>query len=291
MNGANELQIRRTQRASTELTSRCWPTRPLFASVGRRARTPHCRDWPAAAGWHHQSSSGAVRRRRYRIWFDLGAAFGRYGELRVGPHYERVRAFRRRLRRWRDRRARSIPVFTSMPWSTSVIRRPRLRAPGYRVEASLLRALSSFGATSTFSRHQWSSEYAHTIGANTVDLRSNLAGCTARRHRRIRISNWADSCNCRFAGGQKCAAIRVSLARAMVFRRSATCPRFGRGIYAGGSLEVGRIDSPNNDCHAGAFLFGGSPVPWARNLLGPLYVGYGHATGNRRSAICSSGRP
>ena len=55
----------------------------------------------------------------------------------------------------------------------------------------------------------------------------------------------------------------------MVFRKIGNMPAFGRGIYVGGSLEVGRIDSPNNDFTLERSLFGGSLFlrlerPWGR---------------------------
>ena len=84
---------------------------------------------------------------------------------------------------------------------------------------------------------------------------------------------------------------QVALARAMAFRKIGNMPAFGRGIYVGGSLEVGRIDSPNNDFTLERSLFGGSLFLGLDTSLGPLYVGYGHATGNRRSAYLMLGRP
>ena len=86
----NELQIGRTQRLSTELYQPLLANETLFVSAGAERER-------RIADVGLQLADGTTSRPllQYagvdtRVWLDLGAAFGRYGELRIGPHYERV---------------------------------------------------------------------------------------------------------------------------------------------------------------------------------------------------------
>ncbi len=286
----NELQIGRTQRGSTELYQPLLANETLFASVGAERER-------RIAEIGLQQPDGATSRPQVqfsgidtRVWFDLGAAFGRYGELRIGPHYERVSI----APKIAPLTATGVHSIDSGFHVSAVIDQRDSAAfarSGYRVEASLLRALSSFGASSTFSRYQWSSEYAHTFGANTVDLALKFGGLYSKAPSAYPYFELGGFLQ---LSGMRAAEMRgdqVVLARAMAFRKIGDMPVFGRGIYAGGSFEAGRIDSPNNDFTLERSLFGGSLFLGLDTSLGPLYVGYGHATGKRRSAYLMLGRP
>ena len=286
----NELQIGRTQRLSTELYQPLLANETLFVSAGaeRERRI-------AEVGLQLADGTTSRPLLQYagvdtRVWLDLGAAFGRYGELRIGPHYERVSI----SPKISPLQLTGIKSIDSGFHINAVIDQRDAAAfarAGYRVEASLLRSLTSFGASSTFSRYQWSSEYAHTYGANTVDLALKFGGLYSKAPSAYPYFELGGFLQ---LSGLRAAEMRgdqVALARAMAFRKIGNMPAFGRGIYVGGSLEVGRIDSPNNDFTLERSLFGGSLFLGLDTSLGPLYVGYGHATGNRRSAYLMLGRP
>ena len=77
----------------------------------------------------------------------------------------------------------------------------------------------------------------------------------------------------------------------MSFRKIGEMPAFGRGIYVGGSLEAGRTDSPNNNTSPERRVYAASVFLGLDTSIGPFYLGYGHATGSRRSAYLFLGRP
>ena len=232
---AQQLQIGRA-RLSTELSSRCSPARRCLLARGLSQG--------AASPVGLQLADGTTSRPlllirwrgrpRMAIW---GAAFGRYGELRIGPprrvkHFARIFAAaadghqvdRLRLSRqcgdyWRDAAA--------------------FARAGYRVEASLFAVMASFGA-GTFSappviiritphlRRQYGGPRSQVPVACTAKAPSACptSGAVAAAVRTARL---------KMRGGQ------VALARTMAFRRVGSMPAFGRGICVGGSLEVGRI--------------------------------------------------
>ena len=77
----------------------------------------------------------------------------------------------------------------------------------------------------------------------------------------------------------------------MTFRQVGTMPVFGRGIYVGGSLEAGRTNSTNNNIAPERAVYAASLFVGLDTAIGPFYLGYGHATGSRRSAYLFLGRP
>ena len=153
------------------------------------------------------------------------------------------------------------------------------------------RALTSFGATDDFSRYQWSSEYAKTFGVNTVDVALKFGGLYSKApsvYPYFELGGFLQLSGLR-AGELR--ADQFALARLMMFRQMGTMPVFGRGIYVGGSLEAGRTNSPNNNFAPGRSVFAASLFVGLDTSIGPFYVGYGQATGSRRSAYLFLGRP
>ena len=86
-------------------------------------------------------------------------------------------------------------------------------------------------------------------------------------------------------------ADQVALFRLIAFRKIGNMPAFGRGIYVGGSLEVGTTDAPNTPNADARRLYGSSIFLGLDTSIGPFYVGYGQASGGRRSAYLLLGRP
>jgi NTE family protein len=286
----NELQIGRTQRLSTEFYQPLQATETLFASVGaerERRIAEISQQLPDGSTSRALATFAGVDT---RVWFDLGTAFGRYGELRVGPYYERV-SISPKVAPLNVTGLKSIDSGFHVSAVIDQRDSAAFARAGYRVEASFQRALPAFGATTAFSRYQWSSEYAHTFGANTVDVALKFGGLYSKAPSAYPYFELGGFLQ---LSGLRAAEMRgdqVALGRIMAFRRIGDMPAFGRGIYAGGSLEVGRIDSPNNDVTLERSLFGGSVFLGLDTSLGPFYIGYGHASGKRRSAYLMLGRP
>ena len=171
----NELLIGRSQRISTELYQPLLPTETLFASFGAEQRR-------RVAVISVPLPDGSVSRPiaqftgiDTRVSLDLGAAFGRYGEFRIGPLYERVSISPRIA----DLGLSGVRTNESGMQAGVVIDQrdsATFARNGYRVEASVHRALTAFGANNNFARFRWSSEYAKTFGVNTVDVALKFSG-------------------------------------------------------------------------------------------------------------------
>lgn len=286
----NELQIGRTQRISTELYQPLVPSEKMFVSLGGE-RSSRIAD--VSLQQPDGLSSRPVAQFRgidTRLSLDLGAAFGRYGELRMGPYYERVSV----SPRIGDLALTGVHSVESGVQANVVIDQrdsATFARSGYRLEASVNRALPSFGATAPFTRVQWLSEYAHTFGENTFDAALKFGGLYSKApaaYPQFELGGFLQLSGLR-AGELR--GDQITLLRLMAFRRIANMPAFGRGIYLGGSMEAGRVDAPNDIFTFKTSVYAGSIFLGLDTSLGPFYLGYGHATGSRRSAYLFLGRP
>lgn len=286
----NELQIGRTQRISTELYQPLVPSETVFASLGAERSL-------RVADVSLQLADGSTSRAfaqfsgvDTRVSLDIGAAFGRYGEFRIGPYYERVHVYPR----IGDLGLTSVRSTESGVQASVVIDQrdsATFARSGYRLEASVNRALPSLGASSTFTRVQWLSEYAHTFGENTVDVALKFGGLYSNAtaaYPQFALGGFLQLSGLR-AGELR--GDQITLLRLMGFRRLGNMPAFGRGIYIGGSMEAGRIDAPNSLFSFEKSVYAGSLFLGLDTSLGPFYVGYGHASGSKRSAYLFLGRP
>ncbi len=286
----NELQIGRSQRISTELYQPLLPTETLFASFGAEQRR-------RVAEISIPLPDGSVSRPiaqfmgiDTRVSLDLGAAFGRYGEFRVGPLYERVSISPRIA----DLALGGVRANESGMQASVVIDQrdsATFARSGYRVEASVHRALTAFGANDNFARYQWSSEYAKTFGANTIDVALKFGGLYSKAPSVYPYFELGGFLQLSGLRPGELRSDQFALARLMSFRKIGDMPAFGRGIYVGGSLEAGRTDSPNNNISPERTVYAASLVLGLDTSIGPFYLGYGHATGSRRSAYLFLGRP
>ncbi|MBL8309823.1 MAG: patatin-like phospholipase family protein [Burkholderiales bacterium] len=286
----NELQIGRTQRLSTELYQPLTRAETLFLSLGaeteRRVADVSVR-LPDGSVPHPIAQFSTLNS---KVALDLGAAFGRYGEFRLGPVYER-NTISPRIGdptlvgvKSNDSGLHASVVFDQRDSAT-------FARSGYRIDASLLRSLTAFGATRTASRVQWLSEYAHTFGDNTIDVALKYGGqfgAGEAPYPYFELGGFLQ------LSGLRPAELRgeqVYLARAMGFRKIGNLPAFGRGIYLGGSFEAGRVESPNTVLAQARSVLAGSLFLGLDTALGPFYIGYGQASGARRSGYLYLGRP
>ncbi len=284
----NELQIGRTQRFSTELYQPLLPTESLFLSIGAEQQR-RVADISQTSEGFTDYALAQYRGLNSRLSADLGVAFGRYGEFRIGPLYERV-SLSPRIGQL------GLPALraneSGMHASLVIDQRDSasFARSGYRIEANVHRALTTFGAGNNFSRFQWSSEYAKTFGENTIDLALKFGGLYSKAPSAYPYFELGGFLQLSGLRGAELRADQVALARIIGFRRIGNLPAFGRGIYVGGSLEAGAIESPNVTLPART-LFGSSLFLGLDTSIGPFYIGYGHATGARRSAYLLLGRP
>ena len=282
----NELQIGRSQRLSTELYQPLLPSETLFLSLGAEQSRRLANVGNGMGSRPIAQFSGIDT----RASLALGAAFGRYGEFRVGPLYERV-SISPTIGDLSFTGVRSNE--SGMQASVVIDQRDSatFARSGYRIEADVHRALTSFGASSNFSRYQWSSEYAKTFGANTFDAALKFGGSYSKEPSAYPYFELGGFLQLSGLAAKELRADQVAFFRLMTFRKIGDMPAFGRGIYLGGSLEAGTTDAPNTPNADAKRIFGSSVFLGLDTSIGPFYVGYGQASGGRRSAYLLLGRP
>ena len=282
----NEFQIGRSQRLSTEFYQPLLPSETLFLSFGAEQRRRLANVGNGMGSRPIAQFSGV----NTRVALDLGTAFGRYGEFRVGTLYERVNI----SPTIGDLNFTGVRSNESGMQASMVIDQrdsATFARSGYRIEANVHRALTTFAASSNFSRYQWSSEYAKTFGANTFDAALKFGGSYSKAATAYPYFELGGFLQLSGLRANELRADQIALFRLMAFRRIGSMPAFGRGIYFGGSLEAGTADAPNTPNADAKRIYAGSVFLGLDTSIGPFYIGYGQASGARRSAYLFLGRP
>ncbi len=282
----NEFQIGRTQRLSTAFYQPLLPSQTLFLNFGAEQLRRLANVGNGFGSRPIAQFSGI----NTRALLELGAAFGRYGEFRVGPLYERVKI----SPTIGDLSFTGVRSNESGMQASMVIDQrdsATFARSGYRIEADVHRALTGFGASSNFSRYQWSSEYAKTFGANTFDAALKFGGSYSKAQSAYPYFELGGFLQLSGLQANALRADQIALFRLMAFRKIGSMPAFGRGIYLGGSLEAGSTDAPNTPNADAKRIYAGSVFLGLDTSIGPFYLGYGQASGARRSAYLFLGRP
>jgi NTE family protein len=223
---------------------------------------------------------------------DLGAQFTRYGETRIGLAYASVTSSL----------DTGPPMFAPPPgsvtysgirWSTLVDQLDNVSFPqsGYAGQLEVLGAVKELGSDAAFTRVEGSAIAAKTFGDHTFQL-------GLRYGERLGSNPLPSEQNFQWGGflQQSGYPTGALLGENLAFGRLVYTNRVLRfslleGLYAGASLEVGRVGKPlipNNEQGTllSAALFLGVDTP-----VGPLYLGYGHANPNFNAIYVFLGRP
>ena len=90
---------------------------------------------------------------------------------------------------------------------------------------------------------------------------------------------------------QQLAGSYEAFGRLVYYHRLTTFPWLGGDVFAGGSLETGNTWQQRSAISASDLVTGGSAFLAADTFLGPLYFGYGRASGGASSFYLLMGRP
>ncbi len=90
---------------------------------------------------------------------------------------------------------------------------------------------------------------------------------------------------------QQLAGSYVGFGRVVYYHRLLTIPWLGGDVFAGGSLEAGNTWQQRSAISGGDLVKAGSAFLAADTFVGPLYFGYGRATGGASSFYLLLGRP
>ena len=229
--------------------------------------------------------------RESRAGLDAGTNFGQWGELRLGPVWRSVRA---------DVQTGS-PVLPNIDTNASGARvklvADRLdqvwfSRDGQRLTLSGFKAYQSMGADAGYSRADLSLLQALSFGDHTfqlgvyggTNLDSNLPAYDSfTLGGPFRLSAYAIN---QFSGQQ---ALFGSLRYLNQVKRLPS--PLGSGVYAGASLEAGRVNKPDTGTDTTGNLESGSIFLGADTFLGPAWLGAGFAPGGIRSLFLLVGVP
>jgi NTE family protein len=281
-----DAQMGRSSRLVTELYQ------PLGAS-GRWFVAPR-----AGVGRRHvdlfegNQRVATYRLREAAVGLDVGATLGPLGEVRVGYVTGRLK-----------------PTLDTGPDALappdSSVREGALTAravidqldsanfphAGYAASAHVFASRKALGATDDYVKWDVDGTAAFSRGRHTVSVAGKLGGPLGGASiPRYDLFQWGGLLQ---QSGYPIGALlgeRLAFGRVVYSYRLAD-QRLFEGVYAGASLEVGRMDRPlvensPTGLLASTALFLGLDSP-----LGPLYVGYGIAADGNRSAYLFLGRP
>ncbi len=222
----------------------------------------------------------------------LGAHFTRYGEVRLGLERSSVRSTL----------DTGLPVFdpdrgnqstTSITLRAVVDQLDSLNFPrsGYRAKLAVTQARQSLGSDVNYTRAETSGNVAHSLGEHTFQFGWNLGqrfGSDPLPP--FHLFQWGGFLQQSGFPSGALLGEELRFARLVYYNRLAQWQLLD-GVYAGGSLEIGRMGKPlipNNDTgtlHSAALLLG------VDTPLGPLYLGYGRTSSGFKSLYLFLGRP
>ncbi|GAB2582747.1 patatin-like phospholipase PlpD [Ramlibacter solisilvae] len=226
------------------------------------------------------------------VGVDLGAQFTRYGETRLGLFYRRITSS---LDTGPPQFTPSPDTFThaGLRWFTLVDQLDNVSFPqaGYAGSLEVIGASQEMGSDASFARVEASGIGAKTFGDHTFQLAFRL-GERLGTHPLPpeRMFQWGGFLQ---QSGYPTGAL---LGENLRFARLVYTNRLVRwslldGVYAGASLEVGRVGQPLLPNNEQGTLYSGALYIAVDTPLGPFYLGYGRASRGFHSFYLFLGKP
>ena len=226
-----------------------------------------------------------------QVGVDVGAELGTWGQLRLGPIWSRVNA----------RVDTGSPVLPSVKETTAGLRAllfvdqtdhaffPR---QGFGAIGTAYAAMSSFGSALTYQRLEGQARAVRSWGRHTLnfsafggtDLGSDMPAYESfTLGGPLRLSGYRVN---QFAGRE------FGFGRLMYYYQWFPLPDLlGSGVYAGGSLEVGRMSDRFDGLPSPGTLWSGSAFLGADTFAGPAYLGVGLGEAGNWSLYMLLGAP
>lgn len=230
--------------------------------------------------------------RRFDVALDVGSQFTKYGELRVGVQTGTL-----------DATLSTGPAVLSP--GPGDIRRGAITGRlffdqldsvdfprfGYAASARVYASQPGLGADDTYVKAQADGVYAHSWGNHTVSLGfkigSNIGGNPLPRYDLFQWGGFLQQSG--YATGQLLGG-NLQFARLMYYNKLAQQTLL-QGVYAGFSLEAGRMGAPLVPGSPTGLLKSGSVFLALDSPLGPLYLAYGRAAARTYSFYLYLGKP
>ena len=222
---------------------------------------------------------------------DVGYAFGRYAEVRLGLRYEYLSA----------RPTTASPLFlpaTDEDGGFSLrVRYDRMDDPyfprtGGRFGAEAFSAIPSWSENEHVTRGRFDGDYAIPLGASsTLQLGARVA---ASDRDGIEFTE-----GYQLGGFGELSGLRTNQLignylvrmRALYFHRMGRVPVVGRAWYFGASAEIGNVWANRSDVSGSDLITAGSLFVAADTWLGPFYVAWGRTSTGQDAWYIYLGRP
>jgi NTE family protein len=228
---------------------------------------------------------------RSKVAVDAGAVIGTWGEVRVGPLWQHIRA----------NVDTGSPVLPTLAQNSAGLAfrlvgdhfdHAWFPREGHRTVVSAYAADKSFGSTTNYQRLEAAIDGAKSWGAHTIH--AGISGGTAFGSNMPAYDSFALGGPMRLSGYSigEFSGRDMAFGRLMYYNRAIKMPDIlGSGLYVGGSLEAGRIRNrfdgqPNDNTKYSASIFLA-----ADSFLGPGYLGLGAAPGGRWNVFLILGAP
>jgi NTE family protein len=281
-----DLQLGRQDRLSNELYQPLDPDRILFvapyAEIDRDIE---------------EVFAGAQRVARYVLYegltgVDVGSRVGRAAELRSGLQIGRIQ---QRLDQGPLSLAPGPDRVGVGAWHVRLQadEMDRVVAPrsGFQASAGLFASRVALGGESAYTRWDASGSAAHSLGDNTLDLAATFKGRFGSNDLpRYDLYQWGGFLH---QSGYRIGSLNgqtLQFARAIYQYKLAPLP-FLNGLYAGLSLEVGRLGRPIVSGQPTGTLKSASTFFLLDSPIGPFYLAYGRARDGNWSFYVYLGAP
>jgi NTE family protein len=226
-----------------------------------------------------------------QVGVDAGAELGTWGELRVGPLWERVNA----------RVDTGSPVLPSLRQASAGLRaklfvdqRDQAWFPssGYGANASFYGATTSMGSALNYQRLEGQGNWIRSWGPNTLNFFA--AGGTDFGSNMPPYESFTLGGPLRLSGYRvnEFAGRKYAFGRVMYYDRVFPLPDIlGSGLYLGSSLEVGRMLDRFDGLPSGGTVWSGSVFLGADTFAGPGFFGFGLGEAGHWSLYLLLGAP
>jgi NTE family protein len=226
-----------------------------------------------------------------QVGLDGGATLGTWSELRLGPIWSRVNA----------RVDTGSPVLPSVKETTAGLRallfvdqvdHAWFPTDGFGATGSAYAAMTEFGSALTYQRLEGQARAVRSWGPHTLSV--NVAGGTDLGSDMPAYESFTLGGPLRLSGYRtnQFAGREYAFGRAMYYNRWLPLPDLlGSGVYAGGSLEVGRMSNRFDGLPSPGTLWSGSVFVGADTAAGPAYFGFGLGEAGNWSLYMLLGAP
>jgi len=163
---------------------------------------------------------------------------------------------------------------------------------GYRTTANAYAAEESFGSDHEYRRLDGEAVAVRTWGVHTLNLK--LAGGTDLQSKMPAYENFRLGGPLRLSGYRidEFSGDRYAFGRLMYYNRAIPLPDIlGSGLFAGASLEVGKMQARSAGQGSVGTIFSGSIFLAASTFAGPAYFGFGLGENGNYSVYLLLGAP